>query len=95
MSEQKNKAKLVKIDQSKIRHAKPKIAAYLERGKIIDAIKGIVDTLNYAIDFIFYAEVGEADGEGGNYIAGDNTNIVFTPGEGDDEGKTKIDVYYK
>ena len=38
----------------------------------------------------------EASGEGGKeYIAGDDTNIVFTPvTDGDDAGKVKVDVYY-
>lgn len=58
-----------------------------------------IDAKGHVTQYHVGAVVASAvSGGGAEYIAGDDTNIVFTPETGDDgteTGKIKVDVYYK
>lgn len=57
-----------------------------------------IDSEGKVTQYHIGAVVASKSGGGAEYIAGDDTNIVFTPETGDDgkeTGKIKVDVYYK
>lgn len=57
------KLKVLVIDSKKLRNARPKICSFLAKGKLMSAVRGIVDTINYVIAFVFAIE--ESDDVGG------------------------------
>lgn len=82
---------------------KPAVAAKFKKGRIIDAITGVVDTLNYVVWVVFGLKTSGGiifnfDGIDPkvslyDFESGEDSNVKVVV---DDVGKKiKIDVYYK